>query len=85
MVSCLFLRTKASYSPENCLKVDFQAMEVAEEIHIAAKWEKKGDDGYIGEGFTKRGIYVSIILLIPASDEQGSACGLAGLQRGLAQ
>ena len=50
-----------------CLKVDFQAMEVAEEIHITAKWEKKGDDGYIGEGFMKQGIYVSIFPLIPAA------------------
>jgi hypothetical protein len=41
-------------------------MEVAEEIHIATKWEQKGDDGYVGEGFTKRGIYVSIIMLMPA-------------------
>ena len=51
-------------------------MEVAEEIHIAAKWEKKGDDGYIGEGFTKRGIYVSIIPfeLIPASATADDYC-----------
>ena len=50
-------------------------MEVAEEIHIAAKWEKKGDDGYIGEGFTKRGIYVSVIPLIPATaDNFCQAC-----------
>ena len=58
MVTCSFLRTKASYSLENGLQVDFEMMETSEEIQIAAKWEKPSDDGYIGEGFTKRGIYV---------------------------
>jgi len=58
MVTCSFLRINASYSLENGLHVDFKMMETSEEIEIAAKWEKPGDDGYIGEGFTKRGIYV---------------------------
>ena len=58
MVTCSFLWTKASYLLENGLQVDFEMMETSEEIQIAAKWEKSGDDGYIGEGFTKWGIYV---------------------------
>ena len=40
-------------------------MAAPEEIDIAAKWENKGDDGYIGEGFTKRGVYVSVFTLMP--------------------
>ncbi|KAF8952860.1 hypothetical protein BDZ97DRAFT_1909005 [Flammula alnicola] len=57
MTACSFLRTKATYALKDGLHVRFETMEIAEEIQIAAKWEKVGDDGYIGEGFTKRGIY----------------------------
>ncbi|PPQ79723.1 hypothetical protein CVT26_016028 [Gymnopilus dilepis] len=57
MVTCTFLRMAASYTPTNGLRVDFETSEEIEEIEIAAKWEKADEPGYIGEGFTKRGIY----------------------------
>lgn len=64
MVTTSFFRTTASYSLKNGLKVDFEMMEALEEIQIAAKWEKKDDSGYLGEGFTKRGIYVCLNMYV---------------------
>jgi hypothetical protein len=58
MVSCSFMQTMATYDFKNGLDVHFETLEITKEIEIAANWERVGDDGYIGEGFTKRGIYV---------------------------
>jgi len=58
MITCSFLWTKATYALKDGLDVQFETSEITEEIEIAAKWEKVGDGGHIGEGFTKRGIYV---------------------------
>lgn len=60
MVTCSFLRTKATYALKDGLNVHFETSETTEEIQIAANWEKAGDDGYVGEGSTKRGIYVRV-------------------------
>ncbi|KAF8805628.1 hypothetical protein BYT27DRAFT_7258067 [Phlegmacium glaucopus] len=57
MITCSFLRTEVTYTLKNGLDVQFETSEIAEEMQIAAKWEKASDGGYIGEGFTKRGIY----------------------------
>ncbi|KAF8808517.1 hypothetical protein BYT27DRAFT_7222879 [Phlegmacium glaucopus] len=57
MITCSFLRTEATYTLKDGLDVQFETSEIAEEMQIAAKWEKASDGGYIGEGFTKRGIY----------------------------
>ena len=44
------------YNPDLC-QVELQVGNVEENIDISTEWEK-GQAGYIGTGFTKRGIYV---------------------------
>lgn len=63
VVTCSFVRTLATYSPTDGLLVNFKTMESSEDISIAAKWEGENDSGYIGEGFTKRGIYVCVFFI----------------------
>lgn len=60
MITCSFLRTKVTYALKDGLDVHFEMLEISEEIQIAACWENIDDEGYIGEGFTKRGLYVGL-------------------------
>jgi hypothetical protein len=58
-VKSTFIRTKAYYSFADGLRVTFNTTSgVQEVIEIAKKFMSAKDEGYIGEGFTKRGIYV---------------------------
>ena len=52
---CQFIRTTASYKSDG--QVELQVGNVEETIDISTEW-KEGQAGYIGMGFTKRGIYV---------------------------
>lgn len=60
-VPCQFIRTSATYDSKNA-QVELQVGNLEETIEIAAEWEFKDQSGYIGAGFTKRGIYVRFIL-----------------------
>ncbi|KAF8811841.1 hypothetical protein BYT27DRAFT_7208146 [Phlegmacium glaucopus] len=51
MITCSFLRTEVTYTLKNGLDVQFETSEIAEEMQIAAKWEKASDGGYIGEEY----------------------------------
>ncbi|KAF4621693.1 hypothetical protein D9613_012819 [Agrocybe pediades] len=57
MVACKFRKTVATYSLSDGLKVNFQQSDTELEIQIAREWQNIDDSGYIGEGFSKRGIY----------------------------
>ena len=54
-----FVRISATYDTQTC-QVELSAESCnIEEIAIATKWDTEEDDGYVGIGYTKRGIYVS--------------------------
>ena len=57
-VSCLFIRTTATYD-DTSARVVLHVENSEETIDIAApsEWKEEGQSGYIGMGFTKRGIY----------------------------
>ena len=58
-VKSTFIRTKANYSFADGLRVAFNTIsDVPEVIEITKKFLSAQDEGYVGEGFTKRGIYV---------------------------
>ena len=58
-VKSTFIRTKANYSFADGLCVAFNTIsDVPEVIEIAKKFLSAQDEGYVGEGFTKCGIYV---------------------------
>lgn len=74
VISWSFVRTTATYTKE-AFDFNFEKKAIEESISIAANWEidwksGKKDGGFIGEGFSKRGIYVSpttfSILTMPA-------------------
>ncbi|KAF8900677.1 hypothetical protein CPB84DRAFT_1747345 [Gymnopilus junonius] len=71
-----FIRTTASYMPVNGLNVEFKVARDVEEIQIAAHWEKPDNEGYIGEGFTKWGIYTN---LCSTYFKQSIACFALGM------
>ena len=52
-----FIRTSATYN-SGSVQVELHIGNVEETIEIVTEWEEKGQSGYIGTGFTKRGIYV---------------------------
>ncbi|KAF8168900.1 hypothetical protein BJ912DRAFT_862426, partial [Pholiota molesta] len=55
--SCQFFRISATYDIKTCqVELSPEATD-AEDIEIATKWENKKDGGYVGIGYTKRGIY----------------------------
>ncbi|KAF8182020.1 kinase-like domain-containing protein [Pholiota molesta] len=55
--SCQFFRISATYDIKTCqVELSPEATDV-EDIEIATKWENKKDGGYVGIGYTKRGIY----------------------------
>uniref|UniRef100_A0A8H8CMT2 Alpha-type protein kinase domain-containing protein n=1 Tax=Psilocybe cubensis TaxID=181762 RepID=A0A8H8CMT2_PSICU len=56
MVPYKFIRTSVTYDIQTGHLVWTKEM-VEETIEIAEKWHSKSDSGFIGEGFTKRGIY----------------------------
>ncbi|KAF8812039.1 hypothetical protein BYT27DRAFT_7208000 [Phlegmacium glaucopus] len=53
--ACQFIRSTASYKSDAC-QVELQFGNIEETINISTEWEK-GQAGYIGTRFTKRGIY----------------------------
>ena len=56
-IPCRFIRTTAAFDSNAC-RVEMQVQsDIKETIDVAVAWEQ-GQDGYIGTGFTKRGIYV---------------------------
>jgi hypothetical protein len=56
-----FNRITASYSFDDGLEVKFEMdVDVWESIEIAMDYDKDGDEGLIGKGLSKMGIYVSI-------------------------
>jgi len=59
MISLSFFRIDTSYSLENGLRVEFQTKLMTDKIEVAVNCIEKNDDGYIGKGATKHGIYVS--------------------------
>ena len=67
MIESLFIRTKATINTEG--NVDFSVIDGLEAIEIAGDWEKgealydqrkpHETTGFVGKGYSKRGIYVS--------------------------
>ena len=59
MVTLNFCRTSATYSPQDGLLVRFSNQrDKTETIEIAKDHESSDDAGFIGKGYTKRGVYV---------------------------
>ena len=58
MVEIKFTRTSAKYSGADGLVVQFSAHKTKETIEIPLEHESQEDVGFIGMGYTKRGIYV---------------------------
>lgn len=58
-VSCSFIRSTTTYTPDDGLQVMFKESTSPEDIDIASAYLTASDNGFLGEGFTKRGIYVS--------------------------
>jgi len=59
MQTAIFIKTTASYDPKNGFAVVFKSNSTPDSIHIAKDFESQEDDGLIGEGSSKRAIYVS--------------------------
>ena len=59
MQTAIFIKTTASYNPKNGFAVVFKSNSTPDSIHIAKDFESQEDDGLIGEGSSKRAIYVS--------------------------
>lgn len=62
MIKCSFTQIKATYDFNDGLNVRFTTSGVEEQLEVARNWENSSDEGYIGEGYSKRGIYVRHIL-----------------------
>lgn len=59
MITVTFHRTTATYSAQDGLLVRFSTQrDTTETIQIAKDHESPDDVGFIGKGYTKRGIYV---------------------------
>jgi hypothetical protein len=62
MVKCSFIRTTATYKFDG-LTVEFETKSAnIEEIEIAADYGE-GSEGLIGHGWSKVGIYVSVVFV----------------------
>lgn len=60
LIGCLFKRSTGTYNLKDGLKVKLHNYDEVEEIFIAKYWEETHDNGFIGKGSSKCGIYVCV-------------------------